>query len=147
MLYRLNLVLNSNQGLALFRQKQIFSSNRHKNLIKQNNEDFFIQLINGWLHFTNNNFPTSTYMEEILDQPIFSNPHTKLDFNSENPYFYCILPRNISEKFIIIRDLCRFLQPGLISSTTSDEKLGFHTANHKRIYKLIMDLTPNDWKQ
>ena len=47
MLYRLNLILNSNQGLALFRQKQILRSNRHKNLQKQNNEDLFIQLLNS----------------------------------------------------------------------------------------------------
>ena len=58
MLYPLNLILDSNQGLALFRQKQIFRSNRHRNLQKQNNEDFFIQLRNAWLHFTNSNFPT-----------------------------------------------------------------------------------------
>ena len=29
---------------------------------------------------------------------------------------------------------------------TFDKKLGFSTANHKRIYKRIMDLVPNDWK-
>ena len=115
---------------------------------KQNNEDFFIQLLNAWLHFTNTNFSALTSIEEILDQPIFLNPHTKLGFSSDNPYFYCIPPRNISDKFTIIRDLFRFLQPGLISSTTSDEKLGFPTGNLKRIltYKLIMDLIPNNWK-
>ena len=36
-----DLVLNSNQGLALIRQKQMLRSTRHKNLQKQNNEDFF----------------------------------------------------------------------------------------------------------
>ena len=43
-LYWLNieLILNSNQGLALFRQKQILRYNWHRNLQKQNNEDFFI---------------------------------------------------------------------------------------------------------
>ena len=46
MLYRLNLILKSNQGLVSFRQKQILRSNRHKNLQKQNTEDFFIQLFN-----------------------------------------------------------------------------------------------------
>ena len=45
-----------------------------------------------------------------------------------------------------MRDLCRFLQPGLISSVAFDEKLTFSTANHKRIYKRIMDLIPNDLK-
>ena len=57
MQYQLNLILNYNQSLALFRQKQILRSNRHKHLQKQSNEDFFIQLLNAWLHFTNNNFP------------------------------------------------------------------------------------------
>ena len=33
-----------------------------------------------------------------------------------------------------------------MSSTTFEEKLGFPIANHKRIYKIIMDLIPNDWK-
>ena len=36
-----DLVLNSNQGLALIRQKQMLGSTKHKNLQKQNNEDFF----------------------------------------------------------------------------------------------------------
>ena len=121
MLYRLNLILSSNEGLTFFRQKQILKSNRNKSLQKQNNEDFFIQLLNPWLCFTNNSFPTPTSIEEILDQPIFLNPYTKLDFSSDNTYFYCIPPRNISDKFTIVRDLCRFLQPGLISSTTFDE--------------------------
>ena len=101
----------------------------------------------SWLHFTNNNFPTHTLLKEILDQPVFLNPHTKLDFSSDSPYFYCIPSRNTLGKFVIIRDLCRFLQQGLISYTTFDEKLGFPTANHKRIYKLITDFesTCLDW--
>ena len=113
---------------------------------KQNNEDFFIQLLNASLHFTNKNFPTLTSIEEILDQPMFLNPHTKLDFSSDNPHFYCIPSRNISDKFIIIRDVSRFLQPGLISSTTFDNKLGFPTANHRRTCKLIMDVILNNCK-
>ena len=87
-------------------------------------------------------FPVPTSIEEILDQPIFLNTHTKLDFRD----FYGTPNRNISDKFTIIKDLCRFLQPGLISSMTFDEKLCFSTANHKRIYKRIMDLVTNDWK-
>ena len=47
-------------------------------------------------------------MDEILDQPLFLNPYTKLDFSSDNLYFYCISPRNISDKFTIIRDFCKF---------------------------------------
>ena len=35
------------------------------------NEDFFIQLFNARLNFTNNKFPTSMPTEEILEEPIF----------------------------------------------------------------------------
>ena len=97
------------------------------------------------LHSTNSNFSFPTSIEEILDKPIFWNPHTKLDFTSDNLYFYCISPRYISHRRTIIRDLYN-LQPYLFSSTTFNEKLGFPTASHKRIYKFIMDLIPNDWK-
>ena len=56
MLYWLNidLILNFYQSLARLRQKQILRYNWHKNLQKQNNEHFFIQLLNVWLHFINN---------------------------------------------------------------------------------------------
>ena len=76
MLYWLNidLIPNSNQGLALSRQKQILRYNWHKNLQKQNDEEFFIQLLNVWLHFTNNKFPVPMSIEEILQQPIHLNP-------------------------------------------------------------------------
>ena len=78
MLFHLNLILNYNQDLALFRQNQIIRPNRHKHLQKQNNKDFFVQLLNAWLHFTNNNFPAPTSVKEIIDQPIFSNRQFKL---------------------------------------------------------------------
>ena len=78
MLYLFNIILNYNQGLALFRQKQVLRSNSHKYLQKQNNEDFFIRLLNVWLHFTNSSSPTPTIVKEIYDQPIFANPQTKL---------------------------------------------------------------------
>ena len=45
-------ILNYNQDLVLFRQKQIL----------------FIQLLNVWLHFTNHNFPAPTSVKEIFDQ-------------------------------------------------------------------------------
>ena len=97
----------------------------------------FNYLIIACLDFTNNNFLTHTYIEEILDQPIILNPNTKLDFSSVNPYFYCMPPRNNSEKIIIIKDLCRFLQAGLISSRTFNKKLGFSTANHEKYMNLL----------
>ena len=107
----MNLILSSNQGLALLRQKQILRSNRHKNLQRQNNEDFFIQLLNAWLHFTNNNFHTPAPIDEILDQPKFlTNQHLTNTPNwtlalTTNPYFYFIPSRIISDiqlKFTII---------------------------------------------
>ena len=81
----------------------------------------------------NNNYPTPKSIEEVLDQPIFLNSQTKLDFSSDNPYFYCLPPRNISDKFTLIGDVCRFLQTDLISSTIIHEKLAVPTANHKKI--------------
>ena len=65
---------------------------------------FYIQLLNLCLHFTNNKFTIPTHIEEILEQPIILNPHTKLNFSSNNPYFY---------KFT--RHLCISFQPRLFS--------------------------------
>ena len=59
-LCRMNLILNSNQGIFLFRQKQMLRYNVHQNLQKQNNKCLFIQLLNTWLRFIINNFPTPT---------------------------------------------------------------------------------------
>ena len=42
-------------------------------------EDLFIQLLYDWLHLTNNNFSSPISIEEILDQQIFSNLHTRMD--------------------------------------------------------------------
>ena len=115
LLHRLNLILDFNQGLALFRQKQILKSNGNKSLQKQNNKDSFVQLLNTSLHFTNNFF-TLTFLQKVLDQPLFLNPHIKLEFNCDNSYFYCILPKKILDKFSIIKDLFRFVQTDGLNS-------------------------------
>ena len=47
-LYQLNLILNYNQGLDCFLDKNILRSTSRKHLHKQNDEDFFIQLLNAW---------------------------------------------------------------------------------------------------
>ena len=114
---------------SLFRQKaDLYRSTSHKNLQKQNNEDSFIQSLSLCLATYNQQqllFPASIPIEEILHQPICLNPHTRLDFKYP--------PRSISDKFTIIRDLCWFLQPGLlISYTLFRKKLDFPTVNHKR---------------
>ena len=70
-------------------------------------------------------------MEEILEQPIGLNPHTKLSFSSNNPYFYSIPTKNITDKFTINRDLCQFLQAGFISYTRFEEKLGHSSQGMK----------------
>ena len=51
----LKLIMNSDQGLAFSRQKQILTALLVK---KKNNEDFFIQLLYAWLHLTNDNIPS-----------------------------------------------------------------------------------------
>ena len=48
----------------------------------------FLNRVNVWLHFSNKMFFTSINIENIFDQPIFWNLLTKLDFNSNNPYFH-----------------------------------------------------------
>ena len=50
-LYQLNLVLNYNQSLALFKEKQILWSTSHKHLQKQKNEDLLIKLLNALAKF------------------------------------------------------------------------------------------------
>ena len=75
MLYRLKLILNSYQGLAIFRQKQILKSTSPKNLQKQNNDEFFIQLLYARLRLTTNKFSLPMSIEDILDQLMFLNQH------------------------------------------------------------------------
>ena len=54
----LKLILNSDQDLPAYSTKtDSYRSTSHKNLRKQNNEDFFIQLLYPWLYLTNNNLP------------------------------------------------------------------------------------------
>ena len=48
----------------------------------------FLNKVNVWLHFSNTMFSTSINIENVFDQPIFWNLLTKLDFNSNNPYFH-----------------------------------------------------------
>ena len=75
----LKLILHSDEGLALFRQKQILAGLLVTNIYKKS-EDFFIQLLYAWLHLTNNNFSAFISIEKILEQTIFLNPRTRMDF-------------------------------------------------------------------
>ena len=89
--------------------------------------------------------PITTYIEEFFDRPIFLTQHTKLGFCSNKPFFYCVLPKYISDKFTLIRELCRFLRLGLIS-ISFEKELGLYNVKHEWMYKPIMDLIPNNWK-
>ena len=128
MLYWLKLILNSDQDLAFSRQKEILTGlvskiykNRTMKILLFNYSMFsYISPIKSLPHIYRRN----------SCQSISLNPQTRLDFSS------IILPRNISDKFTIIWDLCRFLQPGLISSTIFCKKLDFPTVNHNRYIKL-----------
>ena len=85
-------------------------------------------------------------IEEILHQPIHLNPYIKLDISSNNPCFYCIPSKHISDNYnktTIIRDLFIFLKPGLISSMTFEEKIGLSNVKHK----IVLYLTCNHWRQ
>ena len=71
MLYWLNLILNSNQGLVLFRQTQILRSTRHKNLQKQSNEDFLYScLILAYISPTTN-LLSPRVKKKFLNSPSF----------------------------------------------------------------------------
>ena len=128
----LKLILNSDQGLALFRQKQILTGLLVTKIYKKS-EDFFIQLLYAWLHLTNNNLPAfNIYRRNSWPTNIFKlKPHIRMDFKHPAQKYF---------KFTIIRDLCRFLQPDLTSSTTIFHKnfTRFSYCQPYKIFKLIM---------
>ena len=84
----LKLILNSDQGPALFRQKQILTTGLLVTKNLQKSEDFFIKLLYAWLHLTNKNFPAFISIEEILDQSIFLNPHTRMDIKHPTQEYF-----------------------------------------------------------
>ena len=83
----LKLILNSDQVLSLFRQKQIHTGLLVTKSYKKG-EDFFIQLLYACLHSTNNNLHTFISIEEILDQSILLNRHTRMDFKHTNQGYF-----------------------------------------------------------
>ena len=97
--YQMYLILNHIQYLALSKQNQILTYGGPKYLQKQNNEDFFVHLLNAWLHHTNNNFPhvckkllTNTYFQ--IHHPnwfsVFHSWHTTQEYFRQNYYFSVI---------------------------------------------------------
>ena len=79
--------------------------------------------------------PITTSLPLIIQKKFWSNPY--LQIHTPGWTSSIISPKNISDKFTIIWDFfCRFLQPGLISSTIFCKKLDFPTVNHNRYIKL-----------
>ena len=64
-----------------------------------------MQLVNPCLHSSRTNLLSPRMQKNFFEQPIIFNQHTKLNFTSNNSYFYSIQPKNITDKFTIIRDL------------------------------------------
>ena len=108
---------------------------------KMINKDFFIQLLNAWLHFTNSNFHIPTFIEETHDQPgNISNVTLSLLIRIIIASHPGILQTNLPK----VETLMYFYNR-VKSSKTFDEKLCFPTANHKIIYehKTINNLKQN----
>ena len=142
-LYQLNLVLNYNQSLALFKEKQILWSTSHKHLQKQKNEDLLIKLLNALAKFYQQ-LPCPSYFYKRNFWRIYI---CKSTVQTDSLFFIASHPGMFQINLLLfIRDLCRCLQPYLLSCTTFGKKLDFTNANHKRIYKFIMELIPNDSK-
>ena len=56
----------------------------------------------------NKKFPLT---KEILNQPIYLNLTTKLNFSSSNPnIFYIVTSSTITDKCTLVRDLCKLFQ-------------------------------------
>ena len=66
-----------------------------------------------------------------------------MDFYSNNPYFYCIPLKNITDKFAIIQDICKFLQTDIISSLRFEEKPNHTKLDPKRMFLYVIDLILN----
>ena len=98
MLHRLKLIVNSNEGLAYFDIDRSLSL-LDKKTYRKNNKYFLIQLLNAWLHFTNNKFPTPAHIVENRGRLIYLNPHTNLKFSSNFSYFYSIALKEIIDNY------------------------------------------------
>ena len=131
MLYWLKLITNSDQDLALSWQKRFLQVYQSQKLQKQNNEDFFIQLLYPWLHRTNNNIPPSYLVQRRNSCPthIFKSRH-QIDCKHHPT------PEYFRQIYHYLGPFCRFLLPCLISCTIFCKKLVFSTVNRKRYLKL-----------
>ena len=122
----LKLILNSDQDLTLSRQKQIHTGLLVTKVYKNRTMKIFLfdYSMLGYI------LPITTSLCHKFSSNPYLETHTP-DWTSS-----IIPPRNISDKFTIIWDLCRFLQPSLICSTIFCKNLDFPTVNHNRSIKL-----------
>ena len=134
----IDLILNSNEVLALFRQKQIARYNRTKTCKNRiMTISLFSYLMFGYILLINSLHP-------CLQKKVLTNPFIKIFTPNQTLVlithgFIGIAPKNTTHVVLhpkiyhttIIRGLCRFLQPGLISSMTFEEKLALSNVNHK----------------
>ena len=125
MLYWLKLILNSDQDLALSWQKQSLTGPLATNIYK-----------NRTMKITSFNYSMLGYISLITTSLPYIYRRNSCPNHTPDRALSTIPPRNISDKFTITWDLCRFLQPGLISSTIFCKKLDFPTVNHNRYIKL-----------
>ena len=79
--------------------------------------------------------PITNYIEQFLDRPIFINQYTKLFFCSNNPFFYCNPPKNISDKFTLLESF-----EGFYHQVWSQWLIKLFNVNYERKHKLIVDL-------
>ena len=129
MLYWLKLILNSDQDLALSWQKQILTgllvTKIYKNRIMK--ISLFNYSILGYIS------PITSlphiYRRNSCPTHIFK-PTLRLDFKHHPTQEY------FRQIYHYLGPFCRFLQPGLISTTMFCKKLDFPTVNHNRGIKL-----------
>ena len=87
--------------------------------------------------------PIANSLHPRLGQTKLLNSHTKWLFSSDNQYYYGTPTRNTSDIFTLIRNLCRFLEPGQICSTKFDEKIVFLPPAIKEYINILEALTEN----
>ena len=101
-----------------------YRSTSHKNLQKQTNEDFFNQLLYSWLFSPIKASLPLIYSRNSCPSHIFKTTYTRLDFKHHPTQEY------FRQIYHYLGPFCRFLQPGLISSTIFCKKLDFPAVNH-----------------
>ena len=128
MYHQFNLILNYNEVLALFIDKNRFLgllvTNIYKNKAMKNS--LFSYTMLGY------SLPRAI----SLSSP---NPYFQIHSQTDNLFSIAFHPGIFQTNLLLfIRDLCRCLQPRLISSTTFGENTVFATAKYKEYINLLL---------